>query len=245
MASSLPTSTPAPVKNLLYTLAGILGVDFTLLDSRFRLTLESTQDGSHIFVALMPGLGGPTQVEKMLKTSAFVLPSGGSADADVSSGTATMVASTIAVTVPTPAEGGAAVPVGSVVYATVTTPGGNVKALSAVRTSDTVITISSTGDGYAALLDSAGVAGTLTAGENASITLANAAGDLLSVKETAAGGGAAASFTVVRVNNTTVKVQAHDAAGALVATNTSTVKVYNFGAKAHETSTVRWIVVRP
>jgi len=78
------------------------------------------------------------------------------------------------------------------------------------------------------LLDTAGVSGVNVAGTN-DIALANSVGDRLSVLQTLAGGGAADHFSVFRVSATVVRVQAHDAAGALVATNTSTVKVYNFG----------------
>jgi hypothetical protein len=82
---------------------------------------------------------------------------------------------------------------------------------------------------YGAVQDSAGVSAALTAGVNATIALANVAGDLLAVKEVATGGGAADHFSVVRVSNSLVKAQAHDAAGALVAGNTSTVRVYTLG----------------
>lgn len=69
--------------------------------------------------------------------------------------------------------------------------------------------------------------GTLVAGELATIALPNASGDLLAVAQVTAGGSAADHFSAVRVSDTLVKAQAHDAAGALVAGNTSVVAVYN------------------
>lgn len=241
MAVTLPSAMATQTKNLLASIAQILGVDLTLTDSRFVFKLECRDpDGQHVFYSMVPGAGGATQGEVIKKASNFVVPATeGTLDTDSTSGTATMVASTIDVTV----TGG--VPVGSSVYATVTTPGGKTKELAAVRKNATEITISSPGSGYGALLASTGVSGALVAGVKSDFALANVAGDVLAVRETVAGGAAADHFSVVRVNDTTVKAQAHDAAGALVAGNTSTVQVLNFGQAAHETSLVRWIVVRP
>lgn len=239
MTATLSATNPAKLNSFLETIAQVLGVDITLLEGNFKLEFQSIGNGDELYAVLRPGAGGPSQIERLVKAAALVIPETDAIDADTVSGTTTLVNSTKDVTI----TGG--VPVGSAVYAIATTPAGKHKSLAAVRKNATEITISSAGDGYAALLDSAGVSGTLVAGVKSDFALANAAGDLLAVMQTAAGGAAADHFSVVRVNDTTVKAQAHDAAGALVAGNTSTVKVYNFGAKGHDTSLVRYIVVRP
>jgi hypothetical protein len=228
---------PAKTRNLLQTIAQMLGKEFTLTDPQFKLLIQGTLDGG-LFHQLM-GNGGAAQGEAMIAVPSLVVPAtDGTLDADIVSGTATLVASTVDVTV----TGG--VPVGSTVYATVETGAGTRKELSAVRLSATQIRISSPGSGFGALLSSASIAPVLVAG-TVTTALANVAGDVLAVLESAAGGAAADHFSVVRVSDANIKVQAHDAAGALVAGNTSTVRVYNFGQAAHETSTVRWVVVRP
>ena len=312
MTATLSSSNPAKLNSFLETIAQVLGVDITLLEGNFKMELQGIGEGSEVYCVLRPGAGGPSQVERLIKTAAMVIPETDALDADTVAGTTTLVASTKDVTI----TGG--VPVGSTVIATHTTPAGVAKYLTAVRQSATAIRISSAGDGYAALLESAGasaalVAGTkdialanvagdllavkqtaaggtpldtwdvirkddtevtvtarknrvlgtgaLVAGVKTDIALVNAVGDALSVRETAAGGAAADHFSVVRTNGATVKVQAHNAAGALVAGNTSTVevidhgpavsadtstvKVFNFGAKGHDTSLVRYIVSRP
>ena len=239
MTATLSSSNPAKLNSFLETIAQILGVDITLLEGNFKLEFQAIGSGNELYAVLRPGAGGPSQIERLIKTAALVIPETDALDADTVSGTTTLVASTKDVAI----AGG--VPVGSSVYAIATTPAGKHKPLTAVRKDADEITISSAGDGYAALLDSAGVSGALVAGVKADLALANVAGDLLAVKETAAGGDAADHFSVVRVSDTEVKAQAHDAAGALVAGNTSTVKVYNFGAKGHDTSLVRYIVSRP
>ncbi len=245
MSTTLHSSMSPQVATLLRQISQTLGADINLQRSpSFKLSIESL-NGQDVNFKYHPLDQGPSGRQNNIRSSAFAVPSGGPADLDGIYGTTTLIGSTKTVTPTAPAEGGVAVPVGSLVFATATTPAGVSKKLTAVRASDTTITISSAGDGYGELLESAGVAGTLVAGEKADIALANAAGDRLSVVETAAGGSAADHFSIVRVSDSLVKVQAHDAAGALVAGNTSTVKVYNFGQKGHDTSLVRWCVVRP
>lgn len=238
MASSLPTAMGTPTKSLLETIAQILGVDFTLLDNQFKLTIQGVPDGG-VYASLQPA-NGQTQVDKFLSTGSFAVPANeGTLDADIVSGTSALVASTVDITI----AGG--VPVGSAVYATVQSAAGTAKLLSAVRLSATQIRVSSPGSGFGALLSSAAVSAVLAAGVNATVALANVAGDVLAVQETATGGTAADHFSIVRVSDSLVKVQAHNSAGALVGTNTSTVSAYNFGQAAHETSTIRYVVVRP
>lgn len=165
------------------------------------------------------------------------------ASSDVTTGTATLVASTVDVTVTAPPDGAAAVPVGSLVYATVTTAAGKPKLLSAVRLSDTQIRISSTGSGYGALLESAGVAATLVAG-TVDATLANVVGDRLSVALVTPA-GTPGVLSVKRKSATEVTVESWLAGAGIEVLDTSDVKVYNFGQAAQETSLVRWAVVRP
>lgn len=239
MANLFHTSMSAKAATFFSTLFQMIGVSSADM-SRSKgvgVTLKCL-DGDAITAEIQP-LDQGNMIRKLVESGSLVVPSGGAADLDGDVGTATLVASTVDVTVP----GG--VPVGSLVYAIATTREGVHKFLTAVRKSATEITISSAGSGFGALLDSAGASGALTAGENAAIALVNAAGDLLAVKQTAAAGAAADHFSVVRVSDALVKVQAHDAAGALVAGNTSTVKVYNLGQAGHDTSLVRWAVVRP
>lgn len=246
MTVSLNSGIASNIQSLLRTLGQVTGKDILLPSSRaFRATIESN-DGQALnfrLFSLDQGLAENNTRGNAIASTSLVIPSGGPADLDGATGTAILVSSTVDVTVPTP-DVGVAVPVGSSVYATVTTPGGVPKKLTAVRLSDTQIRVSSPGSGYGALLESAGATGINVAG-TVDITLANVAGDRFAVVESAAGGSAADHFSVFRVNDTTVRVQAHDAAGALVAGNTSTVKTYNFGQAAHETSTVRWAVIRP
>lgn len=245
MSNTISTDIQAPLRSFMQTLFQQLGIDgVSLVSKKFKMTLESP-DGQRIFAQLMQARGGAFLVEATKLGADLVVPEGGAADLDGETGTTTLVASSKVVTVTPPAEGGAAVPVGSLVYAIHTTPAGVAKPLTAVRTDDDTITISSIGDGYAAKLDSTGVDGTLVAGHKDDIALANVAGDLLAVKEKTAGGSAADHYSIVRVSNTLVKVQAHDAAGALVAGNTAVVTAHNFGQKGHDTSLVRWVVIRP
>lgn len=145
------------------------------------------------------------------------------ADADgraVSTGTATLVASTVTVTVPTPPGGEVPVPVGALVYATVQVMGGIPKMLSAVRISDTQITISSPGEGYGPLLEINGANGTLVAG-TVDIVLANVPDDRLSVILVNDNGGTPGVLSVKRKNGTEVTVESWQepvaASGTLVA----------------------------
>lgn len=164
------------------------------------------------------------------------------AASDVTIGTATLVASTVTVTVPAPATG-VAVPVGSTVYATTTTPAGVAKLLSAVRLSNTQILVSSLGSGFAALAAASGVTGVLVAGTLDTL-LANVVGDQLAVILTAAG-GTPGVLSVKRKSATEVTVESWLAGVGLEVLDTSTYKVFNFGQPGHDTSLIRWAVVRP
>lgn len=85
---------------------------------------------------------------------------------------------------------------------------------------------------------------TLVAGTK-DIPFVTTAGDLYAVKEITAGGGAAACYSANRKSASEVTINAQNAAGALVNTSTSVVRVYNFKAAAVETSAIRWMVIRP
>lgn len=235
---------------LIGVIASLLGVQVDLSQwSGWKLTIESpTGQGAQARLQPRgPGAGGPTLIERWIEDSAFVVPAGTTQviDAGIESGASSaLVASTLDIVVPNAEDGSAGCPVGSLVYATVASAAGKPKLLAAVRKDDNTITVSSSGSGFGAVLDSAGVSGTCVA-STVDIALANVAGDQFTIKETTPGGTAADHFSAFRVNDTTVRVQAHTAAGALVAGNTSVVKVHNVGQVGHETSTVRWVVVRP
>jgi hypothetical protein len=242
MSNTYNAGMSSPIQHLLDMIAQAMDFDIDLSHSAsFRMKIES-QDGKSCYVDLAPLDQGKPMRRVHRLADALVVPEGGAADFDGAVGTAVMVASTITVTVPTPAEGGAAVPVGSTVYATVTSEGGKPKLLSAVRASDTTITISSPGSGYGALLEAAGVSGDLVAG-TVDLALANVAGDRLSAVVVTPG-GTPGILSVKRKSDTEVTVESWEADGA-ESDDTSTVKAYNFGQAAHETSTVRWAVIRP
>lgn len=245
MANSFHANTHPRLVNLVNTLAAIFGVTFDFgKDPAFRIILESP-DGSGLNVIPQGQPSGQQNYPSQVSPNAFAIPTQGPANASVSSGTTTLVASTKTVTVDAPADGVTPVPAGSTVYATVTTPAGVTRVLSAVRASDTTITISSPGSAYKAVtLADNGATGVLVAG-TVDVTLDNAVGDLLSVRESVAGGTAAAGFSVKRKNATEVTVFAHKADGSVETLNTSTVQVFNHGTAATETSLVRWAVVRP
>lgn len=231
---------PAKTRNLLQTIAQMLGKEFTLTDPQFKLLIQGTRDGG-LFHQLM-GNGGATQGEAMISVPDLVVPAtDGTLDADITSGTATLVASTVDVTVP----GG--VPVGSTVYATVTTPAGNTKSLVAVRKSATEITISSPATGATAFKNLAATDGVATAalsGGTIDRALANVAGDHLVVVRLASA-GTPGVLSVKRKSDTEVTVESWLAGSGLQVLDTSTCTVYNLGQLAHETSLVRWVVVRP
>lgn len=239
MSNSFNSGTATKIRNLLETIAQITGKEIDLSHSAgFKCTLDSP-DGKALNLRIVPADQGYVTQKDGQPAADLVIPSGGGADLDGVTGTTTLVGSTKDVTI----AGG--VPADAIIYATHTTPAGVAKRLTAVRKDADEITIASAGDGYGALLDSAGVDGALTAGVNAAIALANAAGDLLAVKLKTLGGVAAASFAVVRVDNTSVKVLAQKADGSLEDGCTATVTVYNFGQKGHDTSLVRYAVIRP
>lgn len=239
MANAFNSGTAPKIQNLLETIAQVTGKDINLANSKsFRTVLESS-DGVTLNMRVFPlDQGSVTQLTGRAAAD-LTIPTSGGADLDGVTGTSTLVASTKDITI----AGG--VPVGSVVVATVDAAAGQPKTLTAVRKNATEITVSSAGSGYGPKAATDGVSGTLVAGEKADIALANVAGDLLAVRLVTTGGVAADHFSVVRVSDALVKVQAHDAAGALVAGCTSIVQVFNFGTAAHETSTFRYTVTRP
>ncbi len=237
------TGTSARVENLFQAISELTGVVFNFgLTKAFRVTLE-TNDGENVVVRPASLGAGVKQSASIVQGPSLAVPASGAPDMAGSEGTATLVASTVTVTVPTPEDGNVPVPVGSTVYATVTTEAGAAKRLSAVRASDTTITISSPGSGYAALLESAVAAETLVAG-TVDVTLANLVGDRLVVALNVAA-GTPGVLSVKRKSATEVTVQSWLDATGIQALDTSTVKVYNFGAAAHETSTVRYAVIQP
>jgi hypothetical protein len=244
MANVYNANTDPKIKYLLQGILQATGTtDVDLSGSAsFKAVLE-TRDGKNLSVKVIPLDQGVCHSTVKVTGTDLVVPSGGTADFDGAYGTAVMVASTITVTVPVP-DVGVAVPTGSLVYASVTTPGGNTKRLVAVRASDTQITISSAGSGYNNLLESAAVDATLIAGTK-TFALANVVGDRLVAVEKTAGGGAAAYFGILRSSDANVIVNAQSADKSFAVTNTSVVTAYNFGQAAHETSTVRWVVIRP
>lgn len=237
MASSFNAGTDPKIQNLLSTIAQITGKDINLTNSKsFRATLESP-DGVALNTRIFPlDQGSVTQQTAKLGAD-LTIPTSGAADLDGVTGTSTLVASTKDITI----AGG--VPVGSVVVATVDTPAGQPKTLSAVRKNATEITVSSGGSGYGSILSSAGVDGTLVAGTK-DITLANVAGDLLAVRlKTSA--GTPGVLSVKRKSDTEVTVESWLAATGIQVLDTSVVTVFNLGTAAHETSTFRYTVTRP
>jgi hypothetical protein len=242
MASSFKTGVAPGIQSFFEGIGEQVGTDFDFsMADAFRVTLET--DGTRLNVKPETLSQGFSMRSVNIAAEEIDLPVSGPANLNGATGTATMVASTVTATVPDEPDGGAAVPVGSSVYATVTTPGGVPKKLAAVRATDSTITISSAGSGYGELLESAGVSGALVAGTK-DLTLANAVGDRLAVVMTASG-GTPGVLSVKRKSATEVTVESWLAATGIQVLDTSTVKVYNFGQAAHETSTVRWAVVRP
>lgn len=242
MASSFKEGTAAEIQSFFEGIGEQIGADFDFsLSEAFRVTLET--DGTRLIVKPETLSQGFSMRSTNIAAEDISLPVSGPANLNGATGTAVMVASTVTVTVPDEPDGGPAVPTGSSVYATVTTPGGVPKKLTAVRASDSTITISSVGSGYGELLESAGVSGTLVAG-TVDITLANAVGDRLAVVMTASG-GTPGILSVKRKSSTKVTVGSWLAGTGIEVADTSTVKVYNFGQAGHETSTTRWAVVRP
>jgi len=231
------SGTAAPVRTLVSSIFQMLGLTYDLSRSpSFRVVIDCP-DGVGLAVTPSQYEGGPPFRTIQVPPTALQVPSGGGTlDKDVSEGTTTLVASTKDVTVDCPT--------GSTVYAAVTTGAGKTKQLTAARVDDSTIRISSPGDGYAALLESAGVAGTLVAGTT-DIALANVAGDRLAVVMEDDNGGTPGVLSVKRKSNTEVTVESWVDGTGVQALDVSDVKVYNFGQKGHETSVVRWAVVRP
>ena len=213
MTSSFHTKTAAPVRTAMASIFQMLGIEYDFSGSpSFKVSLDC-RDGDSVTVDASAYESGAVYHSQVVPPYSIAVPAGGGTlDADMSSGTAVMVASTIAITVPQPADGlTVAVPVGSTVWATVTTPGGVPKKLVAARTSNTQITVSSAGSGYGALLESAGVVGTLApftghVSGKVDVTLANAVGDRLGVVVDTEH-GTPGVLSVKRVNGTTVRIE--------------------------------------
>jgi hypothetical protein len=240
-AASVPRGDtfPAAAPNTFLDTKGNPG---TLPSDEWSIHLRGNPGGQSMTCAVRPHNGPYHSIEGIADLDTL-LAALSSTVGGVSSGTATMVGSTVTVTVPALADGDPAVPVGSTVYATVTTAAGKSKLLSAVRASDSTITISSPGSGFGALLASAGVDGTLVSGVK-DITLDNVAGDQLGVIMKTSG-GTPGVLSVKRKNDTEVTVQSWLAGTGIQTSDTSVVTVFNFGQAAHETSIVRWAVIRP
>lgn len=242
--NSFSSDTAVEVQNLFETIFNALGeTDLDLSGSAaFKMAVE-TLDGKSVSYRITPLDKGFAHRPKMVLAENLDIPQSGGADFDGEAGTAILVASTVDVTVPDPADGGDAVPVGSTIYATVTSSGGVPKLLSAVRVDESTIRISSPGSGFGALLASAGVDGTLVSG-TVDILLSSAALDQLAVVLKTSG-GTPGVLSVKRKSATEVTVQSWLAGTGIQTSDTSVVTAYNFGQAAHETSTVRWVVIRP
>lgn len=215
MASTFNSGTNSKLAGIISTIASMLGVEFDFSNSKgFHIQLDTT-DGDTLVVRGQPD----DQGSAFQKTA---VPSTDMADAGGHSSALTAGAATINL----------ANAVGDRLSVVKTATGGTAgDRYSVARVDASSVAVKSHVDATTA--SSALVAGTKD------ITLANLVGDRLAVLETVAGGTAAASFSVSRVNATTVRVQAHDAAGAFVAGNTSTVKVINSGPDTSlDTSTV-------
>lgn len=235
MTISISANVPAPVRSLLYTVLQALGPDAANAviddDAKFKLTLQSL-GGKAVHASLQKG-GGPFQVEGVIKAGALVVPEGGAAEGDVSFGSTTLVTSYKDITVTALPEGGDPIPEGAVIYAIASTRAGVAKALRVERVSASVFRIHSEGNGFSGPLVADTASGALTSGTaDYAMVGAVTAGDLFWVEEISTGGDPADHFSAFRKDADEITVQAHDAAGALVATNTSTVRVHNlFGAR--------------
>lgn len=261
VTNTFNSGTDPKIVSLLDTLSTMLGVSINLANSKSFIALVESNDGKSVNFTVRPRdnsspnapssevgseSGGFAAKSYGIPSGLITDPASGSADLDGAVGTATLVGSTVTVTVPAPADGGVAVPVGSTILATVVTSGGKPKLLSAVRASATQITISSPGVGYGALLESAGVVSPAMTAGVVTVTLANVAGDRLAAENKTPGGTPGACYSCQSAGGgTQVLVNSQTAAGALQVLDTSTVTVYNFGQSADETSTVNWAVIRP
>lgn len=253
-AITVPSTMNANTASFLESVIEQLGLSgLSLADPDFELKVRSYSQGNGLYATLMAlDTGGADVIDPnglnagYISPSSLVVPASGGANLDGATGTATLAGnSTITVTVPTPADGGTAIPTGSLILATQKTPAGNTAMLATSRISATQFSITSAaGAGaYNTLLESAGVQGVLVAG-TVDITLNNVAGDRLAVALKTSG-GTPGILSVVRKNATTVTVTSWLAGTGVQALDTSTVLAYNFGQSAKETSLVNYAVIRP
>jgi hypothetical protein len=231
MAITFNSGTAPNIQTFVETIYQMLGQ--TALDlshsASFKLELVSL-NGTDLTARLSPLDQGanPTKV-KITLPSNVVVPTGGPADLDGAYGSAVMANSTVDVTVPAPAFGGDAVPTTALLTAWQTTEGGVVKPLDVYRVDASTIRICSKGKSFVSPIDCDAQLGICVAGTIAvTMNETAAVGDLIHVEEVTAGGAAAGHFSGYRSGASAITVFAHDAAGALVAGNTSTVRITKF-----------------
>ena len=230
-SSSMSPSVRAALQTVLQ-MAGITTLDLTNSPS-FKLVAES-RDGVSMSFRVTPQDHG-LAVKGFLQDYELDVPKGGGGlDIDGAYGMSTMVSSTIDITVPSPAEPGQeAVPKGAYIGAIATTVGGVPHALYAERVDANTIRVSSKGSAYAGINEADSVSVALVAGtKDIATNVAPLTTDLLYVEQITAGGDSATHYSAVRKNATEITLFAHDAAGALVAGNTATVRAHKFPAGA-------------
>lgn len=236
MAITWNAGTSGKIRTLIGTVWQMLGQsNLNLANSAsFRMVLES-RNGDDLYAQVIPLDKGVTpDPVKITNPVTLVTPSGGAADIDGAYGTAALVNSVVSVTVPSPSEGGAAVPDTALLLAWPTIPAGVVAPLNVWKTSDTTIKISSKGKTFAPAGDADTKNQALVAG-TAAITMneAVATTDLIFVEQVSAGGDAANHYSGYRSGANAITVFAHTAAGAAVAGNTATVRVHKVPASSN------------
>jgi len=241
MSNAYSNKTSESVRSVLQSVmhaAGVTTLDLSNSPS-FKLVLES-RDGQSLSYSLTP-YGAGQSMSGLVRGAYLAVPgSGGAADLDGAYGTGVMVGNTLDITVPATPEGLDPVPADAIIYAVKTTAGGKPKSLNAVRLSATQIRVYSDGTGYSGPNEVDTVPATLVAGtRDITTNVAPATTDLLFVEQVTAGGGAAQHYAAFRKDATDITIQAYSAAGALVATNTATVRAHKFpvGAAAAATAT--------
>lgn len=231
MANLYNDGTNPKIQKMLDTISQMMGVSFDFTNSAsMRVTIESS-DGQTAHIRATPLDRGDSLRTTFVPGSEVDVPSGGAADIDGEAATGSLVASKLDLTIPDPSEGGEAVPSDAILYAMATSPLGVAKAVHAERLSATQVRVASDGPGYAGPLEMDTVLATLIAGTlDVTTAVAPLATDLLFIEEISSGGSAADHFSAFRLDATDVTIQAHDAAGALVAGNTSVVRVHKIAA---------------
>ena len=227
MANKYHANVGARVRGLFNSIAERLGIemDFSFSPS-FKVELTSGEDGQSVSVRGSPiGQGWnnpfgteddghnprittPVISEASIKAALASLESADGVAATLVSG----VISTVALVNVA----------GDVLFATTAADGMPTGIVRVTRVSDSLVQVEE-------MFEPLTATDTLAAGVNAAIPLVNAAGDWLAVEEVTAGGDPANHFSVNRISNALVNVEAHDAAGAVLATNTSVVRVINWG----------------